>query len=144
MAVTVAAMFGTFSCGWRDEQFKSSVAPDQARFKPGDKLLGSPACIHHHAQYPDHIEDPRDGSLIERVDVKPATDEVGDNVCLEIGERQDEVGPECEDLVDIRRSEGAYPGLFAASLRRTHNVAGDPDDAILLAKQVGGSRRSLR
>jgi hypothetical protein len=27
-------------------------------------------------------------------------------------------------------------GFFAASLRRAHNVAGDPDDAMLLTEQI--------
>jgi hypothetical protein len=62
---------------------------DEAGFECGDKLLGSPARTHHRAEHPDHIEDPREGSLIECVNVEPAADEVGDNVCLKIGERQD-------------------------------------------------------
>ena len=30
----------------------------------------------------------------------------------------------------------AHPRLLAASLRRAHDIAGDADDAVLLAKQV--------
>ena len=32
----------------------------------------------------------------------PPANEIGDNVCLEIGERQNEVGLQGEDLVDVR------------------------------------------
>jgi hypothetical protein len=42
---------------------------DETGLKRGDKLLGSAARIHHRAEHPDHIEDPRDGALIESVDV---------------------------------------------------------------------------
>ena len=38
-----------------------------------------------------------------------------------------------EDLVDIRRGEGADARLLAASPWRAHDIAGDPDDAVLLA-----------
>ena len=46
----------------------------------------------------------------------------------------DEVGP--WDLVDIRRGEGADAWLLAASLRRPHDIAGDPHDAVLLTEEV--------
>jgi hypothetical protein len=75
---------------------------DETGFKRSDQLLGSPARIHHRAKHSNHIEDPRDGPLIECVDVEPAADQISDDIRLEIGEGQDEVGLECEDLVDIR------------------------------------------
>jgi hypothetical protein len=74
--------------------------------------------------------------LIEGIDLEPTANEIGDNTCLEIGECQDEVRLQGEDLVDVRRRERADPRLLAASLRRAHNIAGDPDDAVLLAEQV--------
>ena len=70
------------------------------------------------------------------MNVEPAANEVGRYVCLEVGERQDEIGLQRENLVDIRRGEGAYAWLLTASLWRAHNIAGDPDDAGLLAEQV--------
>jgi hypothetical protein len=39
-------------------------------------------------------------------------------------------------LVDVRRREGAHKRLFGASLQRAHDIAGDPEDAVLLAEQV--------
>jgi hypothetical protein len=53
-----------------------------------------------------------------------------------IGECQDEIGLQGEDLVDIRRREGAHAWLLAASLWGTHDIAGDADDAVLLAEQI--------
>jgi hypothetical protein len=79
---------------------------------------------------------PRDASLIEGMDVEPAANEIGGDVCLKIGERQDKIGRQREDLVNIRRGEGAYAWLLAASLRRAQDIAGDPDDAVLLAEQI--------
>ena len=70
------------------------------------------------------------------MDVEPATNEIRSNVGLEIGERQDQIGLQGEDLIDVRRREGADPRLVAASMRWAHNIAGDADDTILLAKQV--------
>jgi hypothetical protein len=60
--------------------------------------------------HPDRVEDPCDAPLIEGVDVEPAATEIGGDVRLEIGERQDEVRPQREDLVDIRRGKGADAG----------------------------------
>jgi hypothetical protein len=63
--------------------------------------------------------------LVERKDGKAAADEIGGDVGLEIGECQDEVGPQCNDLVDVRRGESADPRLLAASLWRAYDIAGD-------------------
>jgi hypothetical protein len=60
-------------------------------FECGDKLLRSRACIHHHVEHPDHIEDPRDAPLVERKDGKASANEIGGDVGLEIGECQKEV-----------------------------------------------------
>jgi hypothetical protein len=77
-----------------------------------------------------------DTSLIESVDIEPAANESSGDVRLEIGKRQDQIRTQSQDLVDIGRDEGADPRLFAASLRWAHRIAGDPDDPVLLAKQV--------
>jgi len=55
------------------------------------ELLGFLPCIHHGAKHPDHIEDPGNAALIEGMDVEPASNEIRDNVSLEIGEGQDEI-----------------------------------------------------
>jgi hypothetical protein len=108
----------------------------QTRLKRADELLGPFARIHHRAEYPDHIEDPCDASLIEGVDVDPAANEIGGDVRLQIGEGQNEIGTQREDFVDIRRGEGAHARLLAASLPWAHDIAGDPDDTVLLAEQI--------
>ena len=58
------------------------------------------------------------------------------DVGLEIGERQDKIGLQGENLINFGRREGAHARLLAASLWRAHDIAGDPDDAILLAEQI--------
>jgi hypothetical protein len=108
----------------------------QTRFKRPDELLGPVARLYQSTEHPDHIEDPRDSSLVERVDVEPAPDQIGDDVRLKIGERQDEVPLQGEDLLDVRRCEGAHPRFLTASPRRAHEIAGDADDAVLLAEQI--------
>ena len=70
------------------------------------------------------------------MDVDPAANEISGDVRLEIGERQDEIGLQREDLVDICRGEGADARLLAASLRQAYDIAGDPDDAVLLPEQI--------
>ena len=51
-------------------------------------------------------------------------------------ECQHQVGLEREDLWDIGGDERGHPRLFPAHLRRPHRIAGDADDAILLAEQI--------
>jgi hypothetical protein len=62
------------------------------------RLLGPFARIHHRAEHPNHIEDPCDASLIGRMDVETAANEIGGDVRLQIGERQDEPGPSARIL----------------------------------------------
>jgi hypothetical protein len=88
----------------------------------------------HCSDHPDHIEDPSHGPLVERVHLDPVANEIAGDARLEIGERQDEIGLQREDLVDVRRREGAHARLLAASLRRAHDVAGDANYAVLLAE----------
>jgi len=89
--------------------------------------------LHRH---PDHIQDAGDASLIEGMDVEPAANQIGSDVGLEIGECQNEVGLQRQDLVDVRRGEGTHARLFPARLWWAHDIAGDPDDAVLLAEQI--------
>jgi hypothetical protein len=49
--------------------------------------------------------------LIEGVHVEPAANNVGGDVRLEIRKRQDEIGPQGEDLVDIRRVNALTRGF---------------------------------
>jgi hypothetical protein len=70
------------------------------------------------------------------MDIQSTTNEIGGNVGPEIGECQEEIRFQGEDLVDVRGREGARPRLLAASLRRAHGVTGDPDDAVPLAEQI--------
>jgi hypothetical protein len=87
--------------------------------------------IDHRADRPDHVEDAGDASLVESMNVEPSADEIGGDVGLKIGERRDEVGLKRDDFVNVRRGEGTHTRLFAASLRRAHNIAEDPDDTVL-------------
>ena len=80
--------------------------------------------------------DPADCSLIEGVDVEPVANEIGDDVGLEIGEGQDEIGLQGENFVDIRRDECAHAWLFAASVWWAHDIPRDTDNSVLLAEQV--------
>jgi hypothetical protein len=70
------------------------------------------------------------------MDIEPTANEIRGNVGLEIGERQDKIRPQGEDLVDVRRREGAHAWLLAAGLWWPHNIAGNADDVVLLAQQI--------
>jgi len=108
----------------------------QTGFESFDKLLGPLARAHHCPEQADHIEDPGDGTLVEGVHLDPAANEIGDDVRLEVGERQNQIRLQREDLVDVRRRKSAHARLLATSLWRAHDVTGDADDAVLLAEQV--------
>jgi hypothetical protein len=56
------------------------------------KLFGPFACLHHRADHENHVEDARDASLIERMQVEPAANGLGGDICLEIRERQERIG----------------------------------------------------
>jgi hypothetical protein len=53
-----------------------------------------------------HVEDFRNGALVEGMNGDALPDQRGDDVRLEIGETEDEVRPQIEDLRNIRRGEG--------------------------------------
>src|SRR5260370_41066500 len=87
-------------------------------FQASDELIGPLSRAHHSPAHLDHIEYASDASLIEGMDVDPATNEIGGNLGLEIRECKDKVGLQGEDLIDVGRREGAHAWLLAASLRR--------------------------
>jgi homoserine O-acetyltransferase/O-succinyltransferase len=94
--------------------------------------------IDHCAEHPDHIENPVDAPLIERVNVQPAANEIRGDVGLEIGERQDKIGLQGENLINVGRREGAHARLLAASHSRRSRRCD-------LARRADKSfRRSLR
>ena len=61
---------------------------------------------------------------------------IGDDAGLQVGESQHEIGLERQNLRNVRGNEGGNPRLLAADLRRPHRIAGDADDAVLLAEQI--------
>src|ERR1700730_11900598 len=81
-------------------RFGKHSAPLRAWTRPASP--GAPLGSDHCSQHPNHVEDPRDASLIEDMDIEPPTNEIRGNVGLEIGERQNEVGFQYEDFGDIR------------------------------------------
>ena len=88
-------------------------------------------------QHQDHLEDLFDGALIEDDDVDAGLDQILRDGGLEVGEADHEVGFEFQDLIDFGGSEGRDFGLQAGFFG-TAGVAGNADDAILLAQQVEG------
>ena len=100
------------------------------------ELLGAVGRADHRAERADHREDARDIALVEDMDGDAGADEVGDDVGLQVGEGEHEIGIEREDLRDVRRDECRHPRLLAPHPRRAHGIAGDADDAVLLAEQI--------
>ena len=75
------------------------------------------------AKRADHVENLRDGPLIERMHIDVGSDERCCNVGLKIRESQNEIGFEIQDLRDVGGGEGGDPRLLAARLRRTNHIA---------------------
>src|SRR6185437_336986 len=63
-------------------------------------------------------------------------DQFGDDVRLEIGEGQDQIRCQREDLGYVRRNEGRYPRLFAPHLRRPHRIARHADDPAVFSEEI--------
>jgi len=61
------------------------------------------------AQHADHVQDLRDRALVEGMNGDTSPDQRGDDVRLQVGEAEDEVGTQIEDLRDIRRGECRDP-----------------------------------
>jgi hypothetical protein len=80
---------------------RSGSGIDQTGLKPGDKPVGPFARAHHRADRSDHVENAGDASLVEGMYAEPVPNEFGGDVCLEIGEAQDEIRAQRQDLVGI-------------------------------------------
>ena len=100
------------------------------------ELLGALGGADHRAERADHRENAGDVALVEDVDGDAGADQIGDDVGLQVGEGQHEIGLERQNLRNVRGDEGGDPRLLAAHLRRPHRIAGDADDAVLLAEQI--------
>ena len=70
----------------------------------------------------DHRENASDIALIESMDGNACADECCRDLPLEIGEGEDEIGLEREDLRNIGRGEGRNARLLAPDLRRPHGI----------------------
>ena len=88
------------------------------------------------AERADHRENARNVALVEDVDGDARAHQIGDDAGLQVGEGQHEIGLERQNFRDVRGDEGGNPRLLAADLRRPHRIAGDADDAVLLAEQI--------
>ena len=66
------------------------------------------------------------------------TDQRGDDIGLEIGKAQDQIGLQVENFWDVGRCKGRDARLFAPGLGRPHAITRDANDAILLAEQIEG------
>ena len=88
------------------------------------------------AEPADVIEDADHAAVIADPHLDTAPDQLGRNVGLDIGKPDHEIRFELEDLADLGRGERANLRLLAPRDRRPHREPGNPDDAILLAKQV--------
>ena len=69
-------------------------------------------------------------------DIAPAFDQRLRDVGLDVREADREIGPQRQDLVQLRAGERRHPGLFLARAGRVHAETGDAHDALLLAQCV--------
>ena len=99
-------------------------------------MIGTIRRADDRAERADHREDAGDVALIEDVDGDACAHQIGDDTGLQVGEGEHEIGLQRQDLWNVRRDEGRNPRLLAADLWRPHRIAGDTDDAVLLAEQV--------
>ena len=74
--------------------------------------------------------------MIEGMHRDVAADQLGDDVGLQVGEGEHEVGLEREDLLEVGGDEGRDPRLLLAHPRRPHRIARYADDAALLAEEI--------
>src|SRR3954471_1257087 len=108
----------------------------EALFIEACELIGSIRRANQCAQRADHRQNARYIALVEDVDGEAGADEVSDDAGLQVGEGENQIRLERENLWNVRRDEGRYPRLFAADSWRPYRIAGDADDAILLAEQI--------
>src|SRR3989449_3286975 len=102
----------------------------------GDQLNAFFANPDDRRQHQDHVEDLVDRALVEEHHVEARLGKLARDVGLQVGETDHQVGLELEDLVGLRRKERRHPRLLAPRARRPHGVAGDADDAALLAEEI--------
>src|SRR5262249_52465976 len=100
-----------------------------------DERVSAVAPPHEAANDQDHLEDLVHGALVERIDRMTATNELGRDVGLQIGERQNQVGLQRLDGFEARVKKAGDPRLLTG-LRRSHGVAGDAYDTVALAEEV--------
>jgi len=105
-------------------------------------LFGGGLAADESAEHPNHLQDFRDGPLVERDDRDAALDELRAKIGLQIGKREHEVRPQRFDLVELRADECRDLRLLPG-LRRTNGIAGHPDDAILLSEKIQSLRGLL-
>jgi len=102
----------------------------------GCELFGAVGGADHRAQGADHRKDSGEVTLVEDMDRDAGADELSDDVGLQVGEGEHEIGRERQDLRNVGGDEGRDARLLAADLRWPHRIAGDADDPVLLAEQV--------
>ena len=112
-----------------------------ARGERGRERVGLLRRADQRAERADHVEDAGDVALVEGMHRDIGADQFGDDVGLQIGKGQHQVGLEREDLRHVGGDEGRDARLFLAHLRRPHRVAGHADDA---ARPRRGDRASPR
>ena len=114
----------------------------EIRRQPIRQRLGFGLAADESAEHPDHLEDFGDAALVEGDDGNAAANELGAEIGLQIGKREDEIRFERFDLVELRVDERGHLRLLAR-LRRTYRVARHADDAIALAEEIEGLGRFL-
>jgi len=88
------------------------------------------------AEAADVVEDAVDAAVVADPDLDAVPDQFGGDLRLDIGETDDEVRLELEDLADLGAGERADLRLLPARDRGTHGEAADADDAVLLAERI--------
>ncbi len=88
------------------------------------------------AERADHVENAGDVALVEGMHIDIGADQFGDDIGLQIGEGQHQIGLKREDFRHVSGDEGGNARLFLAHPRRPHRVAGHADNAALFAEEI--------
>ncbi len=88
------------------------------------------------AESADHGEDAGKVALVEGVHGDIGADQIGDDVGLQVGEGEHQVGLERQYLRHVGGDEGSNARLLFAHLRRPHRIARDADDAMVFAEEI--------
>src|SRR5690606_36352993 len=105
--------------------------------------IGARRGAHQRAEPAHVVDDAVDAAVVADPDLDPTPHELGGDVGLDVGEADDEIRFELQDLADLRAGERTDLGLLAPRPRRAHREAADADDAILLAERVQDLGRLL-